>query len=507
MRERLTHLLIPLGVALMAGAVGSVAFPPVHQPVAMVASLGVFLGVLWWIRDRSAWLSTFAGTAYGAGFMAILIWWMNAVSSGAYVALVIAQTVMYAFVGLALRLVMRLPAWPLWGAAVWVGFETVRGSQPFSGFPWGRLVHVTADTPLDAWTRLLGAPATSALVFLVIALIVAAVVTTSRVRVVTAATATVGTVLIGIVLPTGPAGPTRSIEIAVVQGDVPGAFGSWPRGEIFLLHAEATQALADDIAAGERPEPEFVLWPENSLDVDPERFPRTTEILTELEEAVGAPILVGGILDGPDADTAYNAGFVWENGQEQARYVKRNLVPYGEYVPFRQALGDLVPRVDRDIPRDMLPGDAIGTLDIGGVRVGDAICWDIAYDTAIADAVLDGAELLVVQTSNASFTGTAQPDQQWLISKLRAVETGRSLAVASTNGISGVVDASGDTLALAPREQAAVLSVEVQLAGGETWGVKLGRYWLWMLCIAAVAGMAFGGREVRERRRGRTDFQ
>lgn len=507
MNERLASILIPTALAVVAGAFGSLAYPPVHQPVTMIASLGVFLAVLWWVRDRSGWLSALIGAAYGLGFMAILIWWMNAVSSGAYVALVIAQTVMYALAGVGLWLVLRLPAWPLWGAAVWVAFETFRGSQPFSGFPWGRLVHVTADTPLASWTRLIGAPATSALVFLAIALIVAAVVTPARVRTVTAAAVMCGAVLLGVLLPTGSAGAERTIDIAVVQGNIPGAFGSWPRGEIFTLHVEATQRLADDIAAGERPRPEFVLWPENSLDIDPERNARVPELLNELEASVGAPILVGGILDGPDADTAYNAGFVWEGGAEQGRYVKRNLVPYGEYVPFRQVLGDLVPRFDREIPRDMLPGDEIGTLDIAGLRVGDAICWDIAYDTAIADAVKDGAELLVVQTSNASFTGTAQPDQQWLISKLRAVETGRSLAVASTNGISGVVDAHGRTLAIAPREQPAIMSVQVELATGVTWGVRLGTVFMWMLCAAGGVGAILGGRERRARSRGGADVR
>lgn len=507
MSARLASLVVPAGLALLAGVFGSLAFPPVTQPLLMIPSLGTLLVLLWWVRDRSGWVSGLLGAVYGLGFMAVLIWWMNAVSTGAYIGLVLAQTVMFGFLGVGLWLVLRLPVWPVWAAGVWVAFETLRGSQPFSGFPWGRLVHITADTPLDAWTRLIGAPATSALIFLAVALIVHAVTEPARRRTIVAAAVAIAAVGIGAALPTGPAGPTRTIDIAVIQGDIPGAFGSWPRGEIFILHVEATQRLADDIAAGVRPRPDFVLWPENSLDLDPDRHPRVGELLDEVESAVGAPILVGGILDGPTYDTAYNAGFVWHDGAERARYVKRNLVPYGEYVPFRQLLGDLVPRFDREIPRDMLHGDEIGTLDIGGIRVGDAICWDIAYDVAIADAVKDGAELLVVQTSNASFTGTAQPDQQWMISKLRAVETGRSLAVASTNGISGVVDASGRTLAIAPREQSAIMSVQVQLASGVTGGVRFGPWLMWALCGVAAVGGLLGGRDRYARARGGADLQ
>lgn len=500
-------ILIPAAIAALAGVVGSLAFAPVGQALAMIVSLGFYLGVLWWVRYRSGWVSALVGASYGAGFMFVLIWWMNTVSTGGYIALVIAQILMYALGGVGLWLIMRLPLWPLWGAGVWVAFEALRGSQPFSGFPWGRLVHVTAETPLESWVRLIGAPATSGLIFVIIALIVAAVVTPGRVPTVAAGVTAVSALVLGLFLPVGPAGQTHSIEVALVQGDIPGPPGTWPRGEIFAMHVEATLEMADEVDAGERPQPDFVVWPETVLDVEPDRFPRVTEMLNEAEAAVGAPILVGGLLDGPTSDTAYNAGFVWENGVAGDRYVKRNLVPYGEYVPFRQLLGDIVPRIDREIPRDMLHGDQIGSMDIAGIQIGNAICWDIAYDTAIADTVKDGAQLLVIQTSNAPFTGSSQPDQQWDISRLRAIETGRSLAVASTNGITGAVDASGETLAVAPREEPAVLSVEVDLARGETWGVRIGTHALWLWCIAGVAGMALGGSRIRVRRRRGADVQ
>ncbi len=440
------------------------------------------------------------GFVFGLGFMAPLIWWMNAVSPGAYVALTLAQTVFFAASALALRSVLRLRWWPLWGAGVWVAFEYLRSSIPFSGFPWGRLAYPATDSPLASYARLLGIPATSAITFVIAALLVIGLSRIGVVKRVGAAAAIIALVAIGALLPTGLAGPTSTKQVALIQGGVPGVFGVWPRGEIFTMHLAETQKLVDAIQAGNAPQPDFVLWPENGTDIDPYDRPIAARKIETLSGQLGAPILVGGIFNGPTSQTAYNAGVVWDENGPGDRYVKRKLVPYGEYVPFRQELGSMVPRVDRDIPRDMLPGDKPGAINIAGVRIGDTICWDIAYDGIVRDAVVQGAEVLVVQTSNASFTGTSQPEQQWQISRLRAIETGRTVLVPSTNGISGIVSATGETVAVAQIQQPARLSAKVPLAAGITTGVRWGGYLQWALCGVALLGLGLTARRWKELR-------
>ena len=143
----------------------------------------------------------------------------------------------------------------------------------------------------------------------------------------------------------------------------------------------------------------------------------------------------------------------------------------------------MVPRFDRDIPRDMLPGDEPGTLRIGDIALGDTICWDIAYDGIVRGTTNAGAQMLVVQTSNASFTGTSQPAQQWNISRLRAIETGRWVLVPSTNGISGIADASGRPVARAPLDEPITLSAAVPLATGSTPALRVGG-WIELLLVA-----------------------
>lgn len=489
-------------LAAVAGLLSAGAFDPWSVPYLMVVGVALLVWVLRRQRDARTPAVMLAGASFGLGFMAPLIWWMNAVSSGAYAALVLAQVVLLAVVALPLRAALRLRWWPLWGAAAWVLGEQLRGGFPFSGFPWGRLAHTAVDTPLASWARLVGMPGTSALLFVLAAMLV--VLAGSRLVARLAAVAVVVAVLLaGIFLPTGLAGPGPERRIAAIQGDTPGAFLTWPRGEIGELHLAETSRYAAAVEAGTEQAPDLVIWPENALDVDPFADEGLAVLIEDLVRRIGAPILVGGILDGPTDDTAYNAGVVWDADGPGEVYVKRKLVPYGEYVPFRRELGALVPRFDRDIPRDMLPGEEPGDLQAGSVEVGDTICWDIAYDGIVEEAVRGGAEVLVVQTSNASFTGTSQPAQQFKISRLRAIETGRWVVVPSTNGISGIVDARGRVVARAPTQQPATLVADVGTATGRTPATVAGRWPGVALVALGLLAWVLGARDLRRSRRAR----
>lgn len=493
---RLRHL-----GALLSGAILSLAFDPMgFSYAAPVGVAGLFV-IAHRLKSATWRQVALSGLAFGLGFMGPLIWWMNAVSAGAYVAIVLAQALYFAVILLGLREASRLSWWPVAMPAVWVLGELVRSTVPFCGFPWGRLAHTTIDTPLADYVRLLGMPATSAIVAgLAAGLTWLVIRPRDRVWVIAAGVAV--TYGIGWLLPSGLAGGDRGegAEIALVQGNIPGSFFTWKPGDIYKLHAAETQKLIDRVESGAEPRPDVVLWPENSTDVDPFHDKQQAAQIEWFARQLRAPILVGGIFDGPTVTTAYNAGVVWTAAGPEARYVKRKVVPYGEYVPFRQILGPIVPKFDRFIPRDMLPGDQPNVIPAGGISIGDTICWDIAFDGLIREAVNGGAQVLVVQTSNASFTGTAQPEQQFKISRLRAIETGRWVLVPSTNGISAIVDPSGHVVARAPMHKPAILAASVPLAAGPTPAVLLGRWVEYAIASAGVVSIGLGWRK-RGRRR------
>jgi len=252
--------------------------------------------------------------------------------------------------------------------------------------------------------------------------------------------------LAGLLLPTAtPAGP--SVTVAVVQGNVPrlGLDFNAQRRAVLDNHVQATLALADRVAAGLVPRPDLVVWPENASDIDPVANPDAGAEISRAADAVGAPILVGALVrDG--AGQLYNVGLVWLPGSGPAEsYAKRHPVPFAEYLPLasvvepvaRLLVGDAV-----DLVGNFTAGDRPGVLTMGPARVGDVICFEVAYDGLVRDTVTGGAQLLAVQTNNATFN-EAEAAQQLAMVRLRAVEHGRESLMASTVGISGFVGADG----------------------------------------------------------------
>ncbi len=480
-------------LAAALGVASAAAYEPLALPFLMVGTVAGLFAVVRSLRDARRWHVLLVGFAFGLGFMGPLIWWMNAVDPWAWVALVLIESLLLAAITLVLRATVHAPWWPVWAAAVWTTGEQVRGAFPLTGFPWGRLAHTSLDTPLESWVRLVGLPGTSFLMALMAGLLVVAV---SRRRVV-ALVGAAAVPLVGLALPVGIADGGDQRTVALIQGNTPGAFLTWPRAAIFRLHAAETARLDEPV--------DLVIWPENGSDLDVRTDQYALSRLEQLSTQVGAPILVGAILDGPTDDTAWNASLVVdENGPGDQVYLKQYPVPYGEFVPFRRELGGLVPRFDRDIPRDIVAGDEAGAIDVADTIVGVTICWDIAYDAAVRGSIDQGAEFLAVQTSNASFMDFGrgvQPQQQWAISRLRAIETGRWVTVASTNGITGAVDPSGAIAQQAPVKEPATVVQQVQLAHGTTPATRWGQQFAWLICAAAVAGWGLGQRQVRRERR------
>jgi apolipoprotein N-acyltransferase len=226
-----------------------------------------------------------------------------------------------------------------------------------------------------------------------------------------------------------------------------------------------------------------VLWPENSTAVDPFADSATHADIEQASAAIDRPILVGAMVDsGPEH--VLNQGIVWDPDTGAGdRYTKRHPVPFGEYIPWRSVFRANFGKLSL-IPRDMLSGTRTDPLEIAGTAIADAICFDVAYDDGIHAQVANGAQLLVVQTSNAMFIHTSQIDQQFEITRLRALETGRYVLVAATNGVSGVIAPDGTVLDRADPRTQAVLVRQVGLSTSITPAVRIGP-WLDRACMAA----------------------
>ena len=215
-------------------------------------------------------------------------------------------------------------------------------------------------------------------------------------------------------------------------------------------------------------------------------------------DAIGVPVLVGAVVDGP-GDTVRNTAIVWnpEHGPGQT-YDKRHPVPFAEYTPYRSFFRVFSDKVDL-VRRDFRAGEEVGVLDVAGRTLGDLICFEVVYDGLTRDVVQGGAGMLVVQTNNATFGYTDESEQQLALSRLRAVEHGRSVAIAATSGISAVVAPDGtvveDTALFTPD----VIVAEIARRASTTVATRLGAAPEWLLAIAGAA--ALGAALLRGRRR------
>ena len=294
--------------------------------------------------------------------------------------------------------------------------------------------------------------------------------------------------LAGLLIPR-PTTSDSTATLAVIQGGVvsTGLSVSDERRAVFDRHIAATLALAKRVDAGEVPAPRGVIWPENSVDIDPSRDPQVRSALDAAVRAVQAPILIGAVVD-VDADLVANVGIVWDESGPGDSYIKRHPVPFGEYVPFRSLLTSVIGRFAL-VPRDFIAGQNPGVLDLGGVLVADVICFEIAYDDIVRDAVIAGGQVIVVQTNNATFAGLGQPEQQIAMSRLRAVEHGRAVLVAATSGISAVIAPDGSIEAEIGEDGSGSLVATVPLRDSVTVADRLGEipeFGLSLLGAAAV---------------------
>ncbi|CCH87374.1 Apolipoprotein N-acyltransferase [Modestobacter italicus] len=450
---------VPLAVA--GGLALWLAFPPFgFWPLAAVGPLVLLLAC----QGRSARAGAALGMVMGSAFFLPLLTWTGVfVGDLPWLALSLAQAAFYAAMGAGTAVLSRLPAAPAWSAALWVAQEALRSRVPFGGFPWGRLGFSQADGPYASFAAYGGVPlVTFAVAFtgtLLAVPVMGAVHHSRRVarrqvrrRGLLALAGVVAVPAFGglawLPLPGDQLSAGGELStIAVVQGDVPrsGLDFNAQRRAVLDNHVRQTLLLADRVSRGESPQPDVVIWPENSSDIDPYQNPDASAAIDRAARAIGAPILIGAVLDGPGRYLT-NAGIVWDpvTGPGE-RYAKRHPVPFGEYMPARSFFRLFSDQVDL-LRRDFLPGTESGVLDAGGVRLGDVICFEVAYDALVSEVVDGGASVLVVQTNNATFGYTAESEQQLAMSRLRAIEHGRTVIVAATSGISAVVAPDGTVI-------------------------------------------------------------
>jgi apolipoprotein N-acyltransferase len=528
-------------LSLAGGLALYAAFPPVDAWPLAVAGPGMLVLAL---TGRSLRASFGCGLVFGLALFVPLLSWLVNEAWYAWVALAAALAIIFAVLCIGQRLLLRLRFWPAAVAGWWVAAEGVRDRWPYP-FPWGRLAMSQSVAPDIRWVAIGGVPFLSFLVALTGAMIARCCLGgnnppqtvlargddppqtppdhggaarppvppvppgaprrgAGRFGVaygpVVAAAVTTGLVLAGGLLPVDSTGGAPTAQVGAIQGNVPRA-RNLPQqlndSEVTQNHAAATSELAAQVKAGREPAPDLVIWPENSTGLDPSEYPFIYAMLAGAVAAVDRPILVGEVLQDPER----NVGQLWVPGRGPTTfYVKRQLVPFGEYIPFRSLISSFssLPSLQ---PENFTPGRKAVVFDVGKIKLGDVICYEVGFDDLVRSEVNAGANLLAVQSNDADFEIDGQlgeTEQQTAMARIRAIESDRAVVYVSTTGESTIIAPDGGLIAYSGVWRQAILDARVPLVSYRTLADRVGawpEYVIIALTVLALAWAVFPGRK------------
>jgi apolipoprotein N-acyltransferase len=432
--------------------------------------------------------------AFGVAYFGTVLYWIWQFGQLAWGALTLSCAAYMAAFGLLAPVLWRgeRPVRSVVGlAALWTVLEWVRGMWPVGGFAWGQLGSTqTGDPFLLRLASVAGVWGLSFVVALVAGLLMLAL---ERARLRPGFAAALVGMSLALVAAPGliriPQPDGRTLDVAAIQVDVRLARGLPPTVEDQRV-ADMNIALHEQLAGDP---PDLAVWGESALDPGasaPDFRFRVTRAIGE----VGVPTLAGAVVQAKDG-ALYNEGILFDGrGRVIDEYRKVHLVPFGEYVPFRDELSWI--SALQQIPYDETPGDRVHTLTFDGVTFGDVICFENSFPSIDRAMVAQGAGFMIVETNNASYGFTAASRQHLLMSQLRAVENGRWVVHAAVSGISAFIDPEGHVVAETGLFQPAILRHRIQVSSGRTLYTRFGDWVPWAAVLLS-AGLLLAPRRRR----------
>ena len=457
--------------SFLSGLLLSAAYKPIGLWFA--APLAIAL-LIYTINDNGKFFRSFAIFAFTFN-AAALIWSNKYVGVTPWIALVLLQTVFYLPLGLLKRIGEY---WYFFLPVAFVALEELRARFPFGGFGWLRIGFSQVDAP---YARLASIGGVSLLSLATLLLGVATFQLAKRGSGITLPTIAIALTLSGIfVLPNNS--PRQTFQVLAVQGSVPklGLDFNERATEVFYRHLTTTEK-----ALREGKKPDLIIWPENSVDVDPFNNLKVGTAINSLVDKAEVPLIIGAVLR--SNGQLQNASILWEpNIGATTRYIKRHLTPFGEVMPLRSLLtffSDLPNQIE-----DFSPGESAVIHKVGQAQIAPIICFELIDDRLIQSSARQ-SNLFVVQTNSATFANTSESAQQLAITRIRSIEHARYSVSVSTIGLSAIIDTNGIVLKSTKENVAASINSTVALNATRTIYDRLGEF-AWVLVI--LVGLGFG---------------
>ncbi|MGH9022286.1 MAG: apolipoprotein N-acyltransferase [Acidimicrobiia bacterium] len=484
------------GAALVAGMLPALAFP--EADLVGLAMVGLVPALLLVRGAPSAWSAALRGWCAGTGFVAAVHHWL--IPSLGPFALVVFPVVGLTWVPwsvIARQLLRGRPA-PLRLAAALVVVPAafvlgeVARALPVLGGPFGLLGSSQEGSPLLGLAAVGGVWLVGFVAVAMNVCVAAAALpgVPGRGRLGAVALAgglfALGPLSTVALRPNPPSSPQRSsIQVAGIQvGVVRGPAARLSR------HLDATAALAGSGT-------DLIVWGESS--VGRVAGPKVIARIVAAARDTGSPLLVNvDARRGRGGGGIFKTSVLIDADGVVGRYDKTRLVPFGEYVPLRAALGWLA-RVSDAAEEDRRRGDGPVLLALDGLSVGPLICFESAFPDLARDLVSRGADLLVVQSATTTFQDSWGQAQHAALAAVRAAETGRPVIHVALSGVSAVFDARGRRLVAMGGRATGAMRATLPLGTGTTPYVRFGD-WVPLGSALAVGGFLAGSGTLRHRR-------
>jgi apolipoprotein N-acyltransferase len=497
------------GLVPLLWAVFSPQSSEAPRPMRRAFLLSYVCGILWycgncyWVRDTMLHygdMPSLAPTLLLIGFSLVL---------GLY----------FGLFGLAIALVKRAtgnPRLALVAAPVlWTALELA--ASRITSVPWDQLGYSEVDNSLinqlAAWTGVYGI---SFVLVAVNALIAAALVLKGRTERIVSGV--VGTVLLfggcaGTLVPS-PKAPTSATAVLIQPNLEVGSEDAWPGAEWsqhiadftrlaeeqckdYIAGIPQTGASAGEIVCAPAPTPpDLVVWPESPAPFA-EADPRFQQGMASVARAVQAPIVVGSVgMDFSAQDQTWHdfnsALIVDSNGARVGRYDKIHLVPFGEYIPFKDLLffaHKLTGRV-----ADFTRGDQRKVFRLNGHRYGVFICYEAVFADEVRQFARLGAEVLVNVSDDGWYGDTSAPWQHLNMARMRAIENRRWILRDTNSGVTAAIDPYGRVRQSIPRHRADALPAEFGFRDDVTFYTRHGDMFAWACAILGLGIVGWAAR-------------
>lgn len=488
-----TLILLPL--ALAAGLLLALGFAPYSLAWAPLIALAAIFALL--SRARHGRVVLLTGYSFGLGYAGLGVHWIyfsiadyggGALAAGIATAVLIALFAlipMFAlwlgwWIGQRHRRLAALLSFPL----AWVLVEWLR-SWLLTGATWLSIGYSQIDTPLASYAPILGVYGPG----LALAFIAGALAWWLRrpwswrllLPPIMAAVLIGGGLLLDREWSSASGEP---LTVALLQGNIDQArkWDPGERGEIFAEYIQLTRSqLGNDL----------VVWPEAALPVFYHQAQSQLQQLAERAEARGSTLAIGAPVSNEQG--AFNAVVI--PGETAQFYYKRHLVPFGEYVPFRDWAGGWLDFVGTPLG-DFDAGTSAQPLEVAGHALGVSICYEVTFGAELVDA-LPAAEILLNVSNDAWFGESAAPWQHLQMARMRALETARPMLRATNTGVSALIDHKGALLAQTALFEQTVLNAEVTPRAGRTPYMGWRDWPVVGLCLSGLVLMLiFGRREL-----------